>query len=213
MAKLRRKGNLWIVPSQSGDDPYIVDLTGDCPRCTCPDHTVRQVKCKHIWAVEYTVKRETVPDGTITVTKTKRITCKQDWPAYNAAQSHEAEHFPELLAGLCQGIVQPPQTKGRPRLPLADVAFAAVLKVYSTVSGRRAVGHMSDYLAKGYVSKVPHYNSTFNYLDDPQLTPILKTLVEESASPLKAVESDFAVDASGFHTSHFERWYDAKSGR
>lgn len=103
--------------------------------------------------------------------------------------------------------------KGRPRLPLADVAFAAMLKVYSTVSGRRAAGYMSDQLAKGYVSKAPHYNSVFNYLDDPQLTPILKMLVEESASPLKAIETDFAVDASGFSTSHFERWYDAKYGK
>ena len=38
-------------------------------------------------------------------------------------------------------------------------------------------------------------------------------MIEESAGPLKAVEREFAVDASGFSTSRFERWYDAKWGR
>jgi hypothetical protein len=52
----------------------------------------------------------------------------------------------------------------------------------------------------------------FNYLDDPALTPILKALIEESASPLRAVETEFAVDASGFGTSRFVRWYDHKNG-
>jgi transposase len=66
---------------------------------------------------------------------------------------------------------------------------------------------------KGHVANAPHYNSIFNYLEDPSLTPILKALVEESASPLKAVESDFAVDSSGFSTCTFERWYDAKYGK
>ena len=34
-----------------------------------------------------------------------------------------------------------------------------------------------------------------------------------SSLPLKAVETDFAVDASGFSTSRFVRWYDHKHGR
>jgi transposase len=58
-----------------------------------------------------------------------------------------------------------------------------------------------------------HYNSVFHYLEDPALLPILKALIEESASPLKAIETDFAVDSSGFSTSTFDRWYDAKYGR
>jgi hypothetical protein len=67
--------------------------------------------------------------------------------------------------------------------------------------------------AKGYVYHAPHFNSVFNYLENPALTPILKSLIEESASPLKAVESDFAVDSSGFSTCTFIRWYDEKYGK
>lgn len=147
-ATLRRTGDLWAVPSQSGDDPYTVDLSGDFPRCSCPDHLMRRVKCTHIHAVEYTIRRETAPDGATTVSKTVRVTYKQDWPSYNAAQTNEAERLPELLHGLCQGIVQPPQTKGRPRLSRADVVFAVVLKVYGAMSGRRAAGGRPDRLPR-----------------------------------------------------------------
>lgn len=37
-------------------------------------------------------------------------------------------------------------------------------------------------------------------------------LVTLSSLPLQAVETDFAVDASGFSTSRFVRWFDAKYG-
>lgn len=98
-------------------------------------------------------------------------------------------------------------------LPLSDAVFCAIFKVYSTVSGRRATGDLQECEALGYVSKAPHYNSVFNYLEDPALTPILKMLVEESASPLKSIESEFAVDSSGFSTSTYERWFDTKYGK
>src|SRR5438045_4770555 len=42
------------------------------------------------------------------------------------------------------------------------------------------------------------------------LTPHLKQLIEESSFPLQAVESDFAVDSSGFSTCRFVQWVKAK---
>ncbi len=65
---------------------------------------------------------------------------------------------------------------------------------------------------KGYIRAVPHYNSIFNYLDNPALTPILRALITESSLPRKVVEADFAVDSSGFTTSRFIRWVDHKYG-
>lgn len=62
----------WLVPSMSGNGKYTVDLnSGLFPTCTCPDHEQRQCKCKHIFAVEFASKRETVvnPDGSTTVTR------------------------------------------------------------------------------------------------------------------------------------------------
>jgi len=218
-AKLQRQGDVWYVPSQSGNSPqrgggqYIVKPDVSNPSCTCPDHEVRRVKCKHIYAVEYTIQREYATDGettTLTETVTVRKTYKQEWPAYNAAQTNEKDHFQSLLHQLCQGIGGPSQKMGRPRLPLEDMIFAATFKVYSTVSGRRFMSDLRDAHLKGHISQVPHYNSVFNYFESEALTPCLEMLIEESSLPLAAIEKDFAVDSSGFSTSRFVQWMKAK---
>jgi putative transposase len=41
------------VTSQSGSGLYSVVRRGRGWRCSCPDHIYREVKCKHIWAVEF----------------------------------------------------------------------------------------------------------------------------------------------------------------
>ncbi|MBV9453198.1 MAG: transposase [Rubrobacter sp.] len=212
-AKITQHGEAWQVPSQSGNKKrYRVRLDGEFPRCTCPDFEFRGQRCKHIHAVEYTLKQETTADGTTTVTETVKVTYGQNWPAYNTAQTNEKARFMVLLAGLCQGIPEPPQGLGRPRVSLRDVVFSAAFKVYSTVSTRRCMSDLQDAHAKGYISKAPHYNTIIKYLELPDLTPILRDLIVVSSLPLKAVETDFAVDASGFSSSRFVRWYDAAYG-
>jgi len=214
--KLEQKGPFWVVPSQSGDGTHIVDYSSREPKCSCPDYETRQMRCKHLFAVEYTLRREiwgTANSVTVTETQTVKVTYSQNWPAYNAAQSNEKEYVAILLRDLCNAIDNPVQTTGRPRLPLADATFAAVMKVYGGASGRRTMTDMREYAAKGYIDKAPHYNSIFKALENPMLTPILKAMIEESARPLKAVESEFAVDSTGFSTSVYERWFDAKYGR
>jgi transposase len=212
--KLRRRGSTWIVPSQvEYGTTYTVNLKAKIPTCSCPDYESRQQKCKHVHAVEFTVQREIRADGSSRTTKKVQITYSQDWPSYNAAQVYEKERVAELLFGLCEGITQPKQGRGRPRLPISDMVFASVMKVYSTASGRRASTDIREFATKGYLASAPHYNSVSNYLENPALTQILKALVEETASPLKAIETDFVVDSSGFSTSIYSRWFDAKYGR
>ncbi len=136
----------------------------------------------------------------------------RDWTAYNGAQTAEKALFTSLLHRLCQGVQAPLQSLGRPRLPLSDMAFACVLKVYTGASSRRFMGHMKEAEAKGLIGRTPHFNSVSNYLASPDLTPVLKGLITASALPLKAVETDFAVDGTGFSTCRFVRWYDHKYG-
>jgi hypothetical protein len=58
------------------------------------------------------------------------------------------------LRDLCSGIHNAPQLgKGRPRLPLSDVTFAAVFKVFSTFSGRRFVSDLRSAHERGYIRK------------------------------------------------------------
>src|SRR5947208_9311888 len=176
-SKLTRKGDTWLVPSQAGTKKYTVDPNPQSPSCTCPDFEARQLRCKHIFAVEYTIQREYTDDGetqTFTETVTVKKTYKQEWSSYNAAQVNEKDEFQKLLHELCKGIGEPSQRIGRPRLPFEDMIFAAAFKVYSTVSGRRFMSDLRDAYDKGYISRLPCYNSIFNYFEDETLTPYLK---------------------------------------
>jgi hypothetical protein len=201
----------WQVPSQSNNGSYVVNIQ-DGFFCTCPDFETRGLRCKHIHAVEFTVQRVTAVDGTVTETKTVKVTC--GWSAYNAAQTNEKDHFQALLRGLCRDLAWSGKPRrGRPRLPLGDAIFSAVFKVYSTVSGRRFMSDLRAAKANGHISRVPCYNSIFNVFSNPQTAGILSRLIEESAIPLRSVETSFACDSSGFSTSRFDRWFDHKHGR
>ncbi len=203
----------WKVPSQSGNGTYVVNLDHGQPYCTCPDYEKRHQSCKHIHAVEYVVQREIKPDGTTTLTHSVKMTYTQEWPAYDNAQMHERERFVDLLRDLCNGIQQPEYRFGRPRLPLADVVFGVTYKAYTTMSGRRFMSDLRDAETKELVTKAPSFASNARYLENPELTPLLKNLIEQSASPLKAIETDFAVDSSGFSTKTYSRWFDHKYGK
>jgi transposase len=219
--KLAKKGDTWIVPSQSGNDHYKVNNTDpDWPTCTCPDFELRRARCKHIYAVEYTIERETSTKTTTkgqvittTTTETVKIRYKQVWKAYNNAQTNEKTRFLALLFDLCSGIDDPIQTMGRTRLPMADMLFATAYKIYASVSSRRFMSDLKEAHLRGYMSKLPCYNSVNHYLEDEALTPYLQALITQSSLPLKAVETDFAVDGSGFSTCQYVRWYDEKYGK
>lgn len=217
--KIQKRDGAWVVPSQNTNAKYTVIDHKDHPRCTCPDHMDFGHVCKHIFAVRFVVSREESADGTVTETKTitvteTKTTYRQNWPAYNAAQTNEKAKFQTLLRDLCKGVEEPaPQGRGRPRIPMADAIFAAAFKVYSTVSGRRFISDLTDAHAKGYVSRLPHYNSIFNVFESEAVTPILKALVEETAKPLKAIETTFAADSTGFSGSRFDKWFNHKWGK
>ncbi len=137
----------------------------------------------------------------------------RNWTAYNTAQSEEKSRFVALLADLCSTIQQPEQIMGRPRLPLSDMIFAAAYKVYVGFSARRFTCDLNEAYATGLTGNAPHFNSVNRYIANPELTEPLKALVSLSSLPLKTVETDFAVDSSGFSTSRFVRWFNKKYGK
>jgi transposase len=217
--KIQSKGEGWIVPSQTLSGRYQVSRDGDAFRCSCPDFELRQQACKHAYAVEYYLKRETVvtPDGETTVTETAavRVTYSQDWPKYNAAQCAEKELFLFLLRDLCAAVPEPARAAagGRPSIPIRDALFSAAFKVYSGMSSRRFMSDLRDAAAKGYIGRAAHFNTTLNIIENPAIEPILHQLITTSAAPLSAVESQFAVDSTGFGTQQFYRHYTQKYGR
>ena len=220
VCKVEQKGKVWQVPSQSGNGKYTVCPDEQAPFCSCPDFEQRGQCCKHIFAVRFVIKREQHADGSETVTEemtitTKRKTYPQKWKEYNAAQTSDKDHFQTLLRGLCDLIKEPDAKpgRGRPRIPMSDCVFMACFKVYSTVSQRRFMCDLDDAKERGYLERTPHFNAISSALEDETLTPILTKLIIAASLPLKEIETDFAMDSSGFTSSKFVRWFDHKYGK
>ena len=144
---------------------------------------------------------------------TVSATYPQDWPSYNLAQQNEKERFLVLLRDLCNTVPQPSRGRGRPRLPISDVLLATTYKVYAGFSARRFTSDIQAAKQGWLIDHAPHFNSTNRYLANPALTPLLRSLIAASASPLKAVEVDFAIDSTGFATTTYSRWFDHKWGK
>lgn len=209
--QIERRGRYtWHVRSQTGVGTWVVDYRDGEPTCTCPDFDKRAQFCKHIFAIEIRRRRLILPSGPLVIDKPTKYA--QDWPAYNKAQTNEHAHFVSLLRLLCDGISSPKQGTGRPKTPLGDTVFTAVYKVYTGFSGRRASSALKLCHEQGLLFAKPNYNTLSRHMNDPALTPLLRTLVQESAAPLKGVERQFAADSTGFSTKVYERYYDHRWG-
>ncbi|MCX6822207.1 MAG: transposase [Candidatus Aenigmarchaeota archaeon] len=215
-SKLTFLGNFeWSVPSQSSQSSYTVkyDKHRNIVTCNCPDFASRRIKCKHICAVEYMLTKEIERKRNLNIAQPKRITYSQDWVAYDQAQTNQKALFMELLNDLCMTIPQTNNGIGRPKLPLSEMVFASTLKVYTTFTLRRFITDINRAKEKGFISKIPHYSTVALYMESEDLTPIIKRMIKISALPLRLIETDFTVDASGFSTSRFDRWFNFKFGK
>lgn len=91
--RITQENNLWLVPSQSGKGKYRVDLKSN--KCSCPDNELKRQKCKHLFAVEYTIEQEylkaidgeTQTQTVVEISKVKKPTYPQQWHEYNLAQT------------------------------------------------------------------------------------------------------------------------------
>ena len=201
----------YAVKGQDGYGLYKVEDTGEW-KCNCPDYIKRGGQCKHILATRHylEVQRDTL-DGL----HTERISIpyKQAWTAYNQAQVMEGQLFEKLLRELCNTIPEPEKEgAGRPSIPLSDQLFCAVMKSYTMMSSRRAHTFLRNAEEHGNLDHAPHFNQVSKTLLKRKFTPILQELIRESARPLASLETDFAIDSSGFSTSKFSAYHGAKHG-
>jgi transposase len=208
------------VPSQTNRAAvgYVVNL--EAKTCTCPDHQEGGFVCKHYYAASIVHQRDVLPDGTVIETKTvtlteKKVTYKQDWPAYNLAQITEKRRLRVLLHDLCRKLPareRPANRRGpKPHAP-SDAVFAMAYKVYCGLSSRRFSTDLLEAHEMGFVGKPIPGTKVTAFFEDAYYTPILKDLIAFSALPLRVVEHDFAIDSTGFGSTRYERWYDQKYG-
>ena len=88
---IRQVGARFVVPSQSiaaDASSYVVDLVNQT--CTCPDYELRRLPCKHQEAAPFWIAWErVVSEEPVDTRPPKRPTYRQNWTAYNAAQTTE----------------------------------------------------------------------------------------------------------------------------
>lgn len=118
-----------------------------------------------------------------------------------------------MLKDLVQAIPEPEQTMGRPRLPLQESLFCAIQKAYSQLSSRRAYSLFQNAIERGQIEHAPHFNAPSKLLNKPEITPILHQLVFLSALPVAGLETDFAIDSTGFRTTSFSVYNGMKHGQ
>ncbi len=208
--KVKQTPDGWLVESQSGNGFYKVS---DIFVCNCPDSELHKTTCKHAYAVRYylDIEKDT-PEG-IQTDKIK-LSYKQAWGIYNQAQTAEGKLFDKLLADLVREVADPKpiQTHGRPHLDFNIALYVAIKKVYSQMSSRRSMSLFGTAKEKGYLEDVPHFNTMSVLLNREDVTPILHNLIAVTSAPLRAVESGFAVDSSGFATRSFGAYCEGKYG-
>ena len=61
-------------------------------------------------------------------------------------------------------------------------------------------------------TRVPHFNSVLKFFDTDDAAGILSDFIARSAAPLAEVESQFAVDSTGFSGGRYVQWIDEKWG-
>jgi hypothetical protein len=205
----------FAVKSQSGVGIYRVERNLTDVTCNCPDATKHfGVGCKHIAAVRFFLERQTVgPTGEV-VSERVPITHSQAWAAYNGAQKAEVKLFDKLLSELVSGVTdpRPAQARGQPRLPLSDLLFASVQKVYSQLSCRRSYSLFGFAAERGHIAKPPSYSMPSILLNREDVTPILHDLIAKVALPLAGLEESFAVDSSGFRTTCYGSYCQERHG-
>jgi len=87
------------------------------------------------------------------------------------------------------------------------------MRVYSNVSGRRSQSEITRLHKEGLLSEPVRYNTVNEYMNQPWFPGLLKHLLLESAAPLASLESQLAIDGTGFTTNSYTRYYDTKYGR
>ena len=96
---------LYEVRSQSGNGTYHVSKVEDDWICKCPDHRFRNVKCKHIWAVQFSLKiKEEVIKSTVIeqITVSTCIYCHSSNIKRNGVRHNKSGDIQRFLCDDCK---------------------------------------------------------------------------------------------------------------
>ena len=137
---------------------------------------------------------------------------KQNWSAYTEAQNNEKQMLMSVMSELLSIVkIEVKNGKlGRRYLDMKDMCFSHVLKTYTKLSSRRLNSDLEKVKDDEFINKVPHFTTLMNWLEKEEMTQLLLELIKLSALPMKGIESQYAIDSSGFSSSQFGRWFNFK---
>jgi transposase len=207
-----RPGGKWLIRSETGSARYIVAREDGTWICTCQSFSPPR-GCKHTAACQL-LEGEKPTEAQLVQ---PRRSYSQNWAAYDLGQELEIPLLQKLLSDLASTLTEPtrlPGGGGRPPVPLRDQCFAAIAKVWSGRSGRRAAGLWTEAVSKGYLEEEVGRMTVQRFLNRADVTPVLHNLLTLSALPLAGLESGGAVapDSTGIQTTSFGAWREAKHG-
>ena len=71
----RIEDNFYTVHSQSGNGDYALYMLDGEWHCECPDHTYRHVKCKHLYALEFSQKMKAEVKASVVIQQLSTSNC------------------------------------------------------------------------------------------------------------------------------------------
>lgn len=104
---------------------------------------------------------------------------KEKAAARNRAQTQEKGQFLELLDQLCRSLREGPPTDKKDRLPLLEILFCLILKVYLQVSYRNLSSFLVEMRTLNYITIGPFFNSFGNYMNLAEVMCLLDRLIEK----------------------------------
>ena len=206
--------NIYLVQSQTGIGWYKIQWNGKEWVCNCPDFTKNGhiTPCKHLLALKIKYDTGFYETGEETP-KIEPKKYSQDWKLYNMAQMQEFELFDQFLYQLVSTIEESEKNgPGKPGMKIQDKLFCCIMKVYSQLSSRRSQCLYNQAIQRQQIEYDPHFNVVSKTLNKKWITPILHELIRLSAQSLASVETDFAIDSSGFRCSTFGNYCEEKHG-
>ena len=138
-------------------------------------------------------------------------TYTQNWQGYNLGATNEKLLSIQILRDILDHMKIRQTTPRKKSFTIEEKVLMLFLKTYNNISSRRFVSDMVMARGAGYISKVVHFNSITNYFRDKELTPVLKTILGLTTTPLMGYDQTFAVDSSGIGLQIYQRWQDIRA--
>jgi hypothetical protein len=118
-------------------------------------------------------------------------------PEQTAVKKGAMWQFFVLLRELLQTVEEPPRRTNHKRLPLRDMLFILVTKVFFRLSSSDVCLFLDLFHPELWAGPIPHRNSVTNYMEMEWLRPILEGLVGTSSKPLIPLSGVlFAIDST-----------------